>query len=120
MDFWTTEHLEIDDTLGLYTFASTPAVPAGKPHPTFEVNGLETVVITSVTGGPFTDGRIPFTESAIRSFRLRQLGTSTKSLIDSLPNAASVGTDSNSLNSPSVDIPPYAEIFLTLDKLTNS
>lgn len=118
--FWNTEHLELDDTLAVYTFASTPAVPVGKPHPTFEVNGMETIVFTSITGGPFSNGRIPFTESAIRSFRLRQLGTVTKQLIDGLPNAATVGTDSNSLNSPSVDVPPYAEIFLTLDKLTNS
>ena len=118
--FWNTEHLELDDTLAAYTFASTPAAPVGKPHPTFEVNGMETVVFTSITGGPFTDGRIPFTESAIRSFRLRQLGTVTKTLIDGLPNGATTGTDSNSLNSPTADVPPYAEIFLTFDKLTNS
>jgi hypothetical protein len=114
--FFPTNYLQIADTLAAYTF--TPSNPPGEPHPLFKINGLDTIVITSTGGGPFTDGRIPYTEKAIRSFRLTQQGTMVKTLVDGLPNGAVAGGDSNNLNSPEIDVPPYAEIFLTIDKLT--
>lgn len=116
--FFTSNYLEISDTLAAYTF--TPFNSPGIPHPSFKVNGLNTVVFTSTGGGVFGDGRIPFTQTAIKSFRLRQLGTVTKTIVPVLGNAAVTGTDSNRLNSPSADVPPYAEIFLTIDTLTTT
>ena len=110
-------YLEITDTDANYTFS--PEDGMGKPSPTFGVNGLSTIIITSTGGGPGSDGKIPFSETAIKTFQLKQGGTVTKVLVNGLPNAPNTGVDSNQLHTVSVDA-PYAELFLTISQLTTT
>ncbi|HTL83234.1 MAG TPA: hypothetical protein VL651_16080 [Bacteroidia bacterium] len=116
--FFSSNYLEISDSASSYTF--TPENSPGIPDPIFKVNGYDTVIITSTGGGPGSNGKVPFSEDAITTFKLKQLGVVTKTLIDTLPNGATIGVDSNRLNSPSIELPPYSEIFLTIDNLSTT
>ncbi len=120
--FFPTNYLQIVDTASSNAYTFTPVDAPGVPHPSFQINGMNTVVITSTGGGPGAvhDGQIPFSETAISTFQLQQIGgTLPKILINVLPNASVIGVDSNQLNTTApTDLPPYAEIFLTIDTLS--
>lgn len=110
-NFFATHSLEIlDDNLPdppVYTFTG---LDGGIPSGTVTINGQPTVIITS-------DQDIPFSETAIDRFYLRQVnpGPVYKTLMVELPNAATNGVDSNQVGIPGQQ---YAEIFLFLEQVT--
>jgi len=110
-DFFNDYHLEIYDDLipvPQYTFTG---LDGGVPNATVKINGLETVIITS-------NEFIPFSETAISRFNLKQVKPSPlteKVIMNVLPNAATSGVDSNNVG---VIGEQYAEIFLFLDQVS--
>lgn len=110
-NFFDTRYLEIiDDNTPdppVYTFTG---LDGGVPSSSITINGSKTVIITSVED-------IPFTETAIKRFVLRQVNAPMvyKTLMTSLANAASTGVDSNQVGASGEQ---YAEIFLFLDQVS--
>lgn len=102
-DYFSTGHiLEIADSSATYTFSylGSPVQPSP-----YSLNGLNTVVFTS-------SAAIPFKETAITTFDLKQTVVSPKTLIYSIQNAIPTGVDTNSAGTAGG---PFAEIFIVID-----
>jgi hypothetical protein len=103
LNYFTTSHeLAIDDSDMNYTFS----VLGGPTQPSpFSLNGFNTVVFTS-------DSPIPFKETPITTFSLKQTVVAPKTLMAHIPNAIPTGVDSDCA---ATNDGPFAEIFIVID-----